>query len=780
AIFSLIDSVLLKPLPFPHPDRLVRITQPDQNDLGKNIDYPDYIDIVRSQHTFDVIAVAGWDGIDLSGDGKPEHLNAVFVSPSAFQVTALPVALGRVFTDQENVPNGPLLVVLSEKFWRAHFHSDPGILGKNLTLAEHSFQVIGVVPTQTADWGPPGADVYLPAHALATLGYMAIQRGYPLEMRDVHRFDCYGRMKSGVTITQAQQDLEIIHDNLLVRYPDTNRGYGIRVSSLLDSMVTDYSATTWLLAAAVDCLLLIATGNVANLLFARGLQRRRELMVRSLLGASRLQLVRQLLGETILLALFGGIIGLLFSFCAVGIIKQVLPATLYRFQDLSIDLPALLFVLAVTILVAILSGVVPAWGMSEVQLAPGLKDEAGRGGTTGTQHHRVQAILVSLQVALACILMIGAGLLMRSFLAAQNASLGFNPHQVLTMAISLSSAKYEFDGVRTRNFWDRLLDKVRRLPRVTRAAVNDGPPMKWEWEVLFPFTIDGETDPGAGRRPLLGFQQISLDYFHTLEIPILQGRDFDLNDTVDKPNVTIVDDALAQRFYPGQSAIGKTISVLSEEGTKHCTIVGVVPHLQHTSPGRPANPFQAYFPYTQWNYDFEILIVKSNTDPAILVPMIRDAVASIDLAVPVSDVGTYDSVVAEKFVTRRLSAFVVTLFSGAALSLSAVGLYGILAYSVGQRTREIGIRIALGAQGGNILKLVTERGFQIVGIGLLAGLTLGLVAAYLIRGLLYGVSPIDPVSFGASFLFLGAATALACLLPAIRAIRINPITALRE
>jgi len=780
AIFSLIDNVLLKPLPFPNPDRLVEITEPYQNDMGSNVDYPDYVDIVRSQHTFDAIAVASYEGIDLSGYGKPERLTNEFVSPSVFRVTGLPVVIGRVFTDQEDVPNGPLLVVLGEKFWRTHLHSDPGILGRNLMLAEHSFQVIGVVPTQATDWGPPGVDLYLPANMLVTLGYMGAQRGYPLEMRDVHRFGCYGRMKPGVTLARAQADLQIIHDNLLARFPDTNQGYGIRVASLLDSMVTDYSATTWLMAAAVGCLLLISTGNVANLLFARGLQRRRELMVRSVLGATRLRLVRQLLGETVLLAVAGGIIGLLLSFCAIGIIKQSVPATLYRFQELSIDLPALLFVLGVTLSAAVLSGILPAWGMSGVQLASGLKDEGGRGGTIGTQHQRAQAILVTLQVALACILMIGAGLLVRSFLAAQNAPLGFNPHQLLTTAVSLSSAKYEFDGVRTRNFWDQLLEKSRRLPGVTRAAVNGGPPMKWEWEILVPFTIDGEADPGPGRRPVLDWQQISSDYFHTLETPVLQGRDFDVNDTVDKPNVIIVDDALAQRYYPGQSAIGKRISVLSEEGTKQCTIVGVVPHLQHTSPGRPANPFQAYFPYTQWDYDFEFLIVKSSADPDTLVPMIRDAVASIDPAVPISDVSTYDDVIAEKFVTRRLSAFVVTLFSVAALSLSAVGLYGILAYSISQRTREIGIRIALGAQGGNVVKLVTQRGLQIVGIGLASGVTLGLVAAHLIQGLLYGVSPIDPISFGVSLLCLGIAAILACLLPALRAIRINPITALRE
>ena len=780
AIFSLIDSVLLKPLPFPNPNRLVQISEPYQNDPGSNVDYPDFVDMVRAQHTFDAIAVASYEGIDLSGDGKPEQVTVEFVSPSVFQVTGLPAVLGRVFTDQEDVRNGPLLVVLSEKCWWERFHSDPNILARNLTLGEHSFEVVGVVPQQATDWGPPGVDVYLLANTEAPLGRMPNQRGYPLDLRDVHRFPCYGRIKSGVTITRAQKDLEIIHDNLLVRYPDTNQGYGIRVAPLLDRMVVDYAATTWLMAAAVGCLLLIAAGNVANLLFARGLQRRRELMVRSVLGATRLQLVGQLLRETVFLAMLGGFIGLLFSFYAIEVIKKLVPVSLYRFQEVSIDWHALLFVVLVTMLVAILSGVVPAWGMSGAQAAPALKDESSRGGTRGPQHQRAQEILVMLQVALACVLMIGAGLLIRSFLAAQNTPLGFNPRQLLTTGIALSSAKYEFDAVQTRNFRSELLEKVRQLPGVTKAAVNDWPPMKWDFELMIPFTLAGEPDPGPGRRPVLDWQQISSDYFHTMEIPLLQGRDFDSQDTADKPNVIIVDNALALRYYPEQSAIGKKISVLSEQGIKDCTIIGVVPHLQHISPGRLANAFQAYFPYTQWDYDDEYLIVKSSIVSDKLVPAIRNVVASIDPAIPISDVSSYDNLIAEKFVTRRLSAFVVALFSGAALSLSAVGLYGILAYSVGQRTREIGIRIALGARGGNVLKLVTQRGFQIVGIGILTGLAVGLLAAHFIQGLLYGVSPVDPISLGISLLFLGIAAVLACLLPALRAIRINPITALRE
>jgi hypothetical protein len=275
--------------------------------------------------------------------------------------------------------------------------------------------------------------------------------------------------------------------------------------------------------------------------------------MRSVLGATRLQLVGQLLGETVILAVIGGVGGLIFSFYAIDLIKKSVPVTLYRFQELNIDLRALLFVLGVTLLAAILSGILPAWGMSRVGAAPSLKDEASRGGTSGPQHHRVQAMLVSLQVALACILTIGAGLLVRSFLAAQNAPLGFNPNQLLTVELHLDSAKYEFDGVRTRIFWSELLDKVRRLPGVNKAVMDDSPPMKWDWELRIAFTVDGQPDPGPGRRPVLDWQMISSGYFNTLQIPVLQGRDFDKQDTAEKAKVIIVDDAFAQRYYTGQS-----------------------------------------------------------------------------------------------------------------------------------------------------------------------------------------------------------------------------------
>jgi putative ABC transport system permease protein len=779
-IFSLIDAVILKPLPYPDPDRLVRVFQPYQKNAFEGIDFPDYLDTVATQHTFASLAVAHRGGLDLSGNGEPEHLEVDFVSASMFKVSGRPAVLGRVFTDREDIPNGPLLVVVSEHCWNSRFHSDSQIIGKNLTLSDHSFQVIGVVPAQVCDAGPPSADFYAPANALVPLGFFPNNRGYPLGRRDIHVFGCFGRLKPGVSMAQAQADLEIIHNNSLARYPNINQGYGVNVISLLDSMVSGYAASTWLLGAAVGCLLLISCANVANLLFARGLQRRQEMMIRAALGAARWRLIGQLLLETILLSLCGGILGVLLAICSAETIKSLCPPNLYRFQELSVDLRVLVFVFGVILLTSLLAGVLPAWSLSRATLVVALKDEGGRAGTRGPLRHRTQSVLVSAQVALACVLLIGAGLLVRSFQAAQDASLGFNPHHLLTAMINLSSVKYETDAVQTHAFWDALVTKIRQLPGVTEAALDDSPPLKWDSEILDPFTIDGQPEPHPDRQPSLVFQMVSPGYFRTAQIPVLRGRDFNSHDTVDNPSVAVVDEALAETYFPDQDPLGKTIAVNDYEGIRHCTIVGIVPHVRYKSPGQAESAFQAYFSNSQWGYDTEFLILRSELDPAGLIPTVRAAVASIDPGVPIYEVNTYDDFIAQKFATRKLSMMLVAVFSGAALFLSAIGLYGILAYTVGRRTREIGIRIALGARSGNILRLITEQGLKIVGVGLIVGLLASLILVRFIEGILYGVSATDPFSLCAAVIVLGFAALVACLLPALRAVRINPITALRE
>jgi putative ABC transport system permease protein len=622
--------------------------------------------------------------------------------------------------------------------------------------------------------GPPPTDVYLPVNSIALFSY-------PIYQRTCHIFGFLGQLKEGVSIAKAQAELAVIQDGLIARYPETDKGYSIRVYPLLDDVVAGCSGTLWLLGAAVAVLLLIAATNVANLLFVRGLDRRRELGIRAAVGATRSRLIAQLLLETGVLSLLGGIAGLSLALGSIEIIKKPSPADRYRFQEVRIDLTTLVFVVGIIVLVAFISGVVPALSFSRPKLGSVLKEEGGRSGTGGVQKYRAQTLLVGAQVALACILLIGAGLLVRSFEAAQRAPLGFNPHNILTAELVLTSSTYEADGVKTRAFYDAVLAKVRQLPGVTDVAMTDSLPLNiYDWEWPHQFTVDGQPDPGIGHRPVLTWQMISPNYFRTLEIPILKGRDFDEGDKVDGQQVAIIDDAVAQHYFNGRDPVGKVINVESGEGLRHCTIVGVVPHVRYRSPGTQENQFQAYFPYTQDDSTYQVLVARCQGDPNALIAAVRKAVQSIDPDVPVPNIKAFDDVIAQKLVTRKLASTLVSLFSGAALWLSAIGLYGVLTYSVGQRRREIGIRIALGAESLKIVQLVTQQGFKVVGIGLIAGTVVALVRARFIEGMFYGVTAIDPISMLAAILVLCLAGCLACLLPALRAIRINPVKALRE
>jgi len=776
AIYSLIDAVILRPLPSPNSERLVEVCEPHQHHPFSVFDYPDYIDMAAEQHTFDALALEMDRTVDLRTNGEAQLLEAGFVSPSLFKVTGLPVIRGRVFTEEEDIPNGPLLAALSERCWRSRFQSDPNIIGKNVILSDLNVQVIGIVPLQMDDWGPPGIDVYLPIHTLATFHLLANDR---FAARSDHLFTCFGRLKEGVSVAQGEADLKTIQSNLLIHYPDVNRGRSLQVFPLLGFIVNDYAATIWLLAAAVGVLLIVSCLNIANLLFARGLYRRREIMIRATLGASRWQIVSRLLLETGLLAAIGGLAGIgIASVCVWGT-KSLIPTDLYRLQELQVNWNATGFTFCAIIIAALVAGLLPAWGLSQVTLAPALQGEGGRTGTAGPHRHRIQTGLVTAQVALSCISLVAAGLLIRSFYATQTVELGFKPDHLFKARISLTSVKYESDEAKTVGFWDELLTKIRQIPGVTDAAINENPPLNGaRWNVS-PFIVDGQPKPEPDQEPVLITNVVSSGYFRAMQIPIMQGRDFSAEDTAGKPDIVIVNAPLAEHFFPGQNPIGKSIRTFYTGG-KQCTIVGIVPYVFDRAPGEEEIPFQAYQPYAQLAPSTEDLIIRSDLSPAGLMAAVRQAVSSVDPGVPIYDAYPYDQMIAKQFVTRRLSTLLVALFSGATLFLSAVGLYGILSYFVGQKSREIGIRMALGAQAVNIVRLVAEQGLRPVTVGLMTGILAGLLLARFIQTLLYGVSAYDPLTLVLTILVLGMVTLLACLLPAVRAIQINPTRVLNE
>jgi predicted permease len=548
--------------------------------------------------------------------------------------------------------------------------------------------------------------------------------------------------------------------------------------------VRDYSTTIWLLAAAVGVLLVVSCLNVGNLLFARGLHRRREMLIRATLGASRWRVLAQLLLETTLLTAIGGLLGLVVANVCVQSTKSLIPPDLYRLQELQVDTNALVFIFVLILITSLLAGLLPACSLSQVTLTPSL-NEGGRSGTGGPQRRRIQSALVTAQVALTCVLLLAAGLLIRSFYATQTVELGFDPNHLLVAGINLTGVKYERDQDKVRAFWDELITRIREVPGVTDATLNNNPPLSDHWGFSL-FTVDGQPLPEPDQEPVLDLQEVSSDYFRTMHIPVLLGRDLDSRDTADKGNVLLVDSALANQFFPGQNPIGKTVSIGGGGGNyrltvhPHYTIIGVVPKICHDTPGEAQIPFQVYHPLTQADPLDEFLIIRSNLSSITLAAAIRQTVASLDPSVPIFDVHPYNELVAQRFVVRRLSTLLLVLFSSAALFLAAVGLYGILSYFVGQKSREIGVRIALGARARNIFRLVAAQGLWPTGVGLAIGILAGLLLARFIEDFLYGVSSYDPITIGLTVLVLGIASLLACLLPAVKAVRINPTKVLSE
>ena len=771
AVFSLISTVLLNPLPFPQADRLMQIFESrtsnsvlDRSDWG-GVSYPDYLDLRDDQKTLSNIAVEYWDYLDLGTRQLPQRLTAIYASPSLFKVTNLPFVLGRPFTEAEDKTGGPMVAVLSEALWRDHFNADANVVGQNILLSGESFQVVGVCPRQVEDVSTPSDDaVYVPIHVSEYFG------GPWTNKRASHGLLCFGRLQQAATPAQTNADLNIIQSNLDARYPDADKNYIIRVASLFDSTAATYSATVWLLGGAVGCLLLISCANVANLIFARGLERRKEMTIRSTLGASRFRLVRKLLLETAFLSMLGGVAGCIIAFWSIGLIKGLSPDYLSRFQDVHLDSASLIFIFSVTAFVTLLSGLLPGFSLSKINLKTVLREEGNRGGTTGLHRQRTQSILVTGQVAAACVLLIGAGLLVRSFQAFQEIPLGFNPDHLISANIYPTGKKYN-DMPRIRRLFAAVLEKAKELPGVTDAAMNQEQPFEWTFgDLNAPFHIPGQPVTEPGREPTFCSQDISPGYFKTVQIPIVAGRDFDANDRPETQHVVIVDAALAQRFFPGEDPIGRQIEDLSarSDDQKTWTIVGVVGHVRHNAPDHGLAPYQAYFPNSQIDNLYRaFLLLRTDREPATLAPAIQKIVASIDPDVPADRIQKFDDLVAGRSATRRFSAFLVSIISGAALFLAAVGLYGVLAYSVSQRKRELGVRIALGAQSSNILELVILRGLKLAGLGLVIGLMSALLLVRFIQSALYNVSAGDPLALSLAVLVLGLAafSVPACCLP---------------
>ncbi len=779
AIFSVVYSVLLRPLPYPHSDRIVQLREKREGLFATgSVSYPNYLDWRAAQRSLTDLALYRVTGVNLSaeGEGEPERITGARASFNTLSILGVRPVIGRDFVEADDKP-GVHVALIGDKLWRTRFGANRDIVGRTVTLSGVPTQILGVLPA--------GMEFARAAQVLLPLAEMRIDPDV-LERGNHNGFSGLGRLKDGVSLEQARADFNTIARNLEKQYPDTNARRSVTMRTLLESGVGDYRSSLYVLFGAVGCVLLIACANVAGLLLARGTARQRELGIRSALGANRFRLTTQLLIESLLLSVIGGAAGVLLAIWGLDLILALSPADSLRFQATHLNTPALIFTSVVAVGAGLLAGAWPAWRVASSASPTSALHEGGRGSSDGVERQRLRAGLVVCQVALALVLLSGAGLLLKSFWKVQEAKLGFDPDQLLLMRVTLPTSKYS-DDTKIAQFTNRLLERVRGLPGVTAAASAENIPFdSGEWDSTFHLTGTPQNPPG--KEPSSEVSVVSADYFKTMKVPLRRGRFFGPQDKPGQPRSIIIDESLAKRFFPNQDPIGKQIDdeQTLAKNPPPLTIVGVVGRVRTDDPTSTFTQLelpQMYFYTDQYAkaVTAQTLIVRvARGNPLALTESVKRQILEIDPDQPVSDVTTMEKSMASTFASRRLTMTLTLAFAGLALVLAAVGLFGVMALRVTQRTREIGIRLALGAQRGEIFRLVIGNGLKLAAIGVVIGLCASLVLTRALSGLLYGVGASDPLTMSGVILLLGSVTLLANFLPARKATQVDPMVALRE
>jgi putative ABC transport system permease protein len=772
AIFSIVNAVLLRPLPFSQPGQLVMVWQ-DYRVGGNKEDihsWPNYVDYRDGNTTFESMAGYTDASFNLTGTGEPERIVGASTTASFFDVMRVSPMLGRAFTPEEDVEGKDRVIVLSHGLWQRRFGGDRGIVGREIAVNGASRTVIGVMPPQfrfpektTECWVPlaPSADLRT--------------------ARSAYWLTVIGRLKPGVTVAQARPEMETIAKRLETKFPGTNSNIGVNLVSLREQTVGRVRPALYVLLGAVGLVLFIACANVANLLLSRAAAREREFAIRSAIGAGRSQIIRQLLVESVLLGALGALVGIALANFGLNALKSLLPAEMPRVDQIGIDSRVLGFSMAVSFLTACAFGLVPALQASKPMLAETLKEAGGRGASGGVRSRRVRRLLVIAEIALALMLLVGAGLLIKSFNRLQAVELGFRTDRMLTMQVSLPSAKYP-DGATQRPFHQQLLERLQNLPGVEGAGATTS--------ILLSalansgiFNIEGRPSPPAGQRIDVTIDSVTPNYHALMGTPLLKGRAFTDADGPDSPKVVIINDAFARRFFAGENPIGKRINYgdpPDEKQNPWRTIVGVVADTRRNGFDREPRP-ETYIPFAQRPPGWAIYVVRSSSpDPGGLVTAVRNAVHEIDPDQPIFGIKTMEQVMAETTAQRWLNTILLGGFAGLALVLAAVGIFGVMNYSVTQRMQEIGIRLALGAQRGDVLRLIVGQGMTLAWIGLGIGLAGAWALTRLLTHMLYGVSATDPSVFAAVSGLLALVAVCACYLPALRASRVHPTVVLRE
>ncbi|PYK15981.1 MAG: hypothetical protein DME55_12925, partial [Verrucomicrobia bacterium] len=770
AIFSIVNAVLLRPLPYPDADRIMVLNESSGPGQDYSVALPDYFDWRKDNTVFEHLAATHKESRNLSGiPGRdPERVSCASVTRNFFNIIGLSPKIGRTFSEDEDKVGAPPVVVISDRLWRRVFNADPSVLGRSITLHDQNFTVIGVMPPQVTS--PQDSDVWLS---------MMRRSNNPVWMqRFIHpMIYVWGKLKPGMTLEQARSEMKTIAARLEKAYPETNGKETAIVTPLLENLVGKYRINLTLLLGAVGLVLLIACANLANLFAARGAARAREFAIHAAVGATRGQIVKKLLIESFVIALLGGALGFFLAIWVRDGLIALSPGDASRFHQISFDLPVLGFTFLVASLTTVLFGLWPAWHASHADIQLALKaGSAGSGDPPSAK--RARDWLVISEIALTLTLLVAAGLIVKSFSRLQSLSLGYEPRALFTARFELPWQKYN-DRDKINTFAKALLDKVRGLPGVQNAAVSSNGPLMGGWQTGF----WREENPRPQPSDMLNsdLEVVGGDYFSTLKVPLLRGRAFNERDTKDSPRVIIIDQAMAEQYFPGENPIGKRLGVDAgndEEGSVMSEIVGVVARMRFHAVDEMAPLPVIYCSLGQAQRTSLTLFVRSTMASAALEHTVHDAVASIDSSLPVFDARPMTDRVRETWGAQRLLSFLFSIFAGLALVLATIGLYGLLAYTTLKRVPEIGIRLALGARPDQIRRLILSHGLQLLAIGSVIGLIAAFVLSRALQSVLFEVKEIDPRIYLGVGLILFGATLVAAWIPARRASRVDPIVAL--
>jgi len=773
ALFSVVNGVLLNPLPFPNPDRLVAAYSKTPQFHESSISYPNFLDWVRNNRSFSELGAFRSEEYNMTGEGEPERLHGHMVSADFFPALGINPLLGRNILPEEDKPGAAPVALIGDGLWKRKFGLSSDVLGKRITLNGKGYTVIGVAREQIPDLSP--SDVYVPVGQWSDSAFL--NRGISMGMNAI------GRLKPGVTLEQASADMESVAANLAAAYPESNKDTGVTLVPLKTDVVGSVRGILLVLLGAVSFVLLIACANVANLLLARATGRSREFAIRSALGASPGRVVRQLLTESVMLGITGGGIGLLFAKLGTRAILAALPETLPRAEEIGIDGHVLFFTLGISVLTGIVFGLVPALKTMRPDMHETLK-EGGR-GSSGARH-RTQSVFVAIEMAMAVVLLIGAGLMIRSLAALWSIDPGFNPRNALEFSISTTFG----EGVtanQLRTKYRETLRQIQSVPGVENVAMTGGSlPMTGDSEL--PFWVEGKTKPATEQEmPFALFYLVTANYQDAMRIPVERGRAFTERDDEHAPMVMLIDADFAHTYFPDEDPIGKRVNLAFLD--MQAEIVGVVGHVEHWGLGSNKHEnlqAQMYLDLWQIPDRFWTLlehggeyVARTSGTPMGVVNSIREAAQRVDASSVVYGVKPMEDVVAGSIATQRLAMMLLSVFSTLALVLSAIGIYGVISYLAGQRTKEIGVRIAMGATSADVLRLVLGEGMRITLVGVGIGLVAALGLTRLITKMIYGVGATDPITFAVVAILLTAVALLACYIPARRAMRVDPIVALR-